>query len=649
MDWKPQICMVIVLLTSVLVLGAEPMFYESFDSLDSVLANGGVSGSRGWMDFVSGINDGMAADFSGKRAVGYERAAHFDPIAGTIEFWVKFPNANGLGLFDIGDLGTRNSWGIFKNADHVIMEVKNRSNGFDQAWSPGPVPYDERWHFIAAAWERIGTTTYFIICVDGSCKTEYDGITNNSYPETDGDDDFWVGWTYWYGHSESVIDEFKIFDYSKSNQQIYEDYLASVPPESNTPRPCEPSKPVSTGSVALTCDGLTVYDEPFVVKGVGYQPIPIGWTAESTSDKEAMYEDERIYRDRDFPLLRRMGVNTIRTWGEVLSEKFLDAAWNGGDHPLYVVMGFWIQCREDYSDSTVRQEHKDAFRAYVERYKDHPAVLAWGIGNENNLGYCSSSSMVEHFYSLGEELAKIAYEIEGSDYHPVGIINGDLIYIGLEIFKSEDVDLPHVDFWGSNVYPGESFGAWFTSFATRSGKPLLITEYGIDALDDRTKQEYEDVQAQYAVSQWREITAASNTFGATIMEYSDEWWKAETPANHDYGGYATDRHPDGFSNEEWWGIVRISPGIEAGLDTVTPRAIYYALGREFVILGDMDGNGVLDSSDIDDFQLALADIDAFREANPYVDPFITGDMDGNGLFDASDLDDFELGLEQASG
>jgi hypothetical protein len=637
--------LIIVVLGSSLIFAADPIFYESFDSLDSVIANGGVSGSRGWMDFVEGVK-GNAADFSGSRAVGYKRVGNFNPLAGTIEFWVKFPNANGLGLFDIGSLGTRNSWGIFKNLDHVIMEVKNDRNRFDQAWSPGPVPFDGRWHFVACAWERIGTTTYFVVCVDGSCKTDYDGITTDSYPETDGEDEFWIGWCGWYRHSQSIIDEFKIFDYAKPNQEIYEDYLAEVPPEDRIPKPCVREKPDSTGPVVLTCDGLTVHGEPFTIKGIGYQPIPIGLTAESLDDKRQMYDDERIYRDRDFPLLRRMGANTIRTWGEVLSEAFLDAAWNNGDRPLYVLMGFWINCREDYSDPSVRQKYKDAFRAYAERYSDHPAVLAWGIGNENNLGYCSPSSQVEHFYSLGEELAQIAYEIEGSDYHPVGIINGDLLYIGLNVFGAEDIDLPHIDFWGCNVYPGESFGTWFTDFTIRSGKPVIIAEYGIDALDDRNKQEYEDVQAQYAVSQWREISTAPNTLGATLMAYSDEWWKAGRVAAHDYGGYATNRHPDEFSNEEWWGVVRVTPGVSTDVDTITPRKVYYDLGREFVMLGDMDGNGLLDSYDIDDFELALSDVDAFCQRNPYVDPLISGDMDANGVFDSIDFDLLQLALEQ---
>lgn len=642
-----KISLLIKVLGSTLVFAADPVFYESFESLDSVIANGGASGSRGWMDFVDGVK-GNAADFSGSRAVGYQRAGNFDPLQGTIEFWVKFPNANGLGLFDVGDLGTPNSWGIFKNYDHVIMEVKNNRNIFDQAWSPGPVPYDGQWHFIACPWERVGPTTYFAVCVDGSCKADYDGITTDSYPETDGEGDFWVGWCWWrwYRYSESIIDEFKIFDYPKSNQEIYEDYLEAVPLEDQTPKPCIREKPDSTGPVVLTCEGLTVHGEPFTVKGIGYQPIPIGLTAESIVDKQRMYDDERIYRDRDFPLLRRMGVNTIRTWGEVLSEAFLDAAWNDGDHPLYVLMGFWINCREDYSDPSVRQMYKDAFRDYVERYSYHPAVLAWGVGNENNLGYCSPSGLVEPFYSLGEELAQMAYEIEGPDYHPVGIVNGDLLYVGLDIFGAEDADLPHIDFWGCNVYPGNSFGHWFTNFSIRSGKPVLITEYGIDALDDRNKQEYEDVQAQYDVSQWREIAAAPNVLGATLMSYSDEWWKAGGPATHDYGGYATDRHPDGFSNEEWWGIVRIARGVGTDVDTVTPRKVYYDLGREFVTLGDMDGNGVLDSFDVDDFELALSDIVAFRQRNPYVDPLINGDMDGNGVFDVFDFDLFQLALEQ---
>lgn len=47
--------------------------------------------------------------------------------------------------------------------------------------------------------------------------------------------------------------------------------------------------------------------------------------------------------NRDLPLLRKMGANAVRIWGwheSVDHSSFLNAAFNGGVEPLYVVATF---------------------------------------------------------------------------------------------------------------------------------------------------------------------------------------------------------------------------------------------------------------------------------------------------------------------
>jgi len=204
------------------------LFYEPFEDLDSLILNGGRCGTNGCPNFGDGVI-GNSGDFSDSKLVCYPLQDNFNLNNGTIEFWFKTPtsNTNYIGFFDIGTLGHPNSWGIFKNLDHMIMEVKNNVNIYDQAWGPGPVSADDKWHFIAAVWERQDTTTNFKICLDGVCKTTYDGITSNSFPDLNGE--FCIGWSGWYGYSESSMDEFKIFDYVKSDADILVDYESSSP------------------------------------------------------------------------------------------------------------------------------------------------------------------------------------------------------------------------------------------------------------------------------------------------------------------------------------------------------------------------------------------------------------------------------------
>ena len=100
--------------------------------------------------------------------------------------------------------------------------------------------------------------------------------------------------------------------------------------------------------------------EPFIVKGVA--------------------GDRYLKRLQDF------GGNTMRTWSiESLGEEFLDEAHRLG---IKVVAGIWIEHARhgyDYSDkSFVKKQRRDVEKV-VKKFKNHPAILAWGLGNEVEL------------------------------------------------------------------------------------------------------------------------------------------------------------------------------------------------------------------------------------------------------------------------
>jgi|GEM_PF-1186317 len=347
-------------------------------------------------------------------------------------------------------------------------------------------------------------------------------------------------------------------------------------------------KPKSTGMVRLNSSGLFVNGSEFTIKGVGYQPTPIG---ESVEWGYNMFAHPELWA-RDFPLLRNMNANTIRTWGKVTNAQFLIDAWHGGDKPIYVIMGYWLDSwNNDYSDPTTRANILSDFRTYVQTYKDYPAVLMWAIGNEDNLALQSRGINPSDFYSLCDEMAEAAYEAEGAAYHPVVIINGDVGNIGDPAKHADDLSLTYVDAWAMNTYPGSSLTAKINEYSTKSAKPLYISEYGIDAYNDSADAEYGSEQAEWDLNLWRDIANSNITIGGTVMAYSDEWWKGihsatrtgcpdSNAAYHSDCGYPTANHPDGYANEEWWGIVRpVDNG--ANPDIMQPRQVYYALASEF--------------------------------------------------------------------
>ncbi len=97
------------------------------------------------------------------------------------------------------------------------------------------------------------------------------------------------------------------------------------------------------------------------------------------------------FEGKDPSSVAKYGGNAIRTWrtsDEFLSgQEMLDAAHQNG---LMVCLGIEIGRERhgfDYNDSNMVLEQFERIKADVMRYKDHPALLAWGIGNELNLHY----------------------------------------------------------------------------------------------------------------------------------------------------------------------------------------------------------------------------------------------------------------------
>ncbi|MCH7526931.1 MAG: electron transfer flavoprotein subunit beta/FixA family protein, partial [Planctomycetes bacterium] len=93
-----------------------PIFYETFDDPIAIQNNGETTGISDSIVFVEGVL-GNAATLTGSKKLCYPMLDNFDLYQGTVEFWVKSPAANHLRYFDIGGLGSANSWGIFKNRD----------------------------------------------------------------------------------------------------------------------------------------------------------------------------------------------------------------------------------------------------------------------------------------------------------------------------------------------------------------------------------------------------------------------------------------------------------------------------------------------------------------------------------------------------
>ena len=169
-------------------------------------------------------------------------------------------------------------------------------------------------------------------------------------------------------------------------------------------------------------------------------------------------------------LLAAAGANSVRTWGAENLEPLLDEAHKNG---LTVTVGIWLRHEGDkgfsYDKPAMLKEQLDLVRKAVLRYKDHPAVLMWGIGNEME-GYADGDkpSIWKHV----NEAAKLAKSLDAN--HPVMTV---IVELGGKRIPSVNQYCPDVDIVGINSYAGAA------SIATRYAalnptKPYIITEFG---------------------------------------------------------------------------------------------------------------------------------------------------------------------------
>jgi hypothetical protein len=84
-------------------------------------------------------------------------------------------------------------------------------------------------------------------------------------------------------------------------------------------------------------------------------------------------------------LLAASGGNSIRTWGVDRLGEVLDRAHANG---LKVTAGIWLGHPRhgfDYSDAEAVREQLEMVERAVVRFRNHPALLMWGVGNEVEL------------------------------------------------------------------------------------------------------------------------------------------------------------------------------------------------------------------------------------------------------------------------
>ena len=357
---------------------------------------------------------------------------------------------------------------------------------------------------------------------------------------------------------------------------------------------------------------LKVNGKDFIVNGMNWDYYPIG-----TNYTYSIWDQpEHIIQaalDAEMTLLKDMGVNSIRVYTGI-PKKWIEYIYT--HYGIYTMLnhtfgrygltlnGTWI-ANTEYADATTRDLLLNEVKQLTSDHKDTKGLLLFLLGNENNYGLVWEGAETENIpvkekkstvrnraialYKLFNEAALAMKTIDNS--HPIALCNGDLQYLNL--IGSE---CPDVDIFGANVYRGKSFGDVFEKVKKKYNKPILLTEFGSDALNVFTNLEDQNAQAAILKENWKEIYENvagvgknGNCLGGFTFQFSDGWWKYGQTKNidiHDLnaswanGGYSFDfEKGKNNMNEEWFGICAKEPTDAKGMYRLQPRSAYYILQK----------------------------------------------------------------------
>jgi GT2 family glycosyltransferase len=258
---------------------------------------------------------------------------------------------------------------------------------------------------------------------------------------------------------------------------------------------------ISDKFVRATVGGkfLQLGSERFWVKGVSYGTF--------APDENGLCFPPPARIAEDFTLMRRAGVNTVRTY-TAPDRQFLDLA---EQHGLRVMAGIpWADHVAFLDDRQLARTIKRDVAAQVRAIRSHPAILMLTLGNEipASIVRWLGPDRVERFLS---EL-----------YLDAKAIAPDTLFTYVNFPPTEYLNLPFLDLFAFNVYlhRERDLRAYLARLQNIAGhKPLLVAEAGADSV-----REGASGQASLTAMQLRSAFA-EGACGAVAFAWTDEWWR----------------------------------------------------------------------------------------------------------------------------
>jgi hypothetical protein len=260
------------------------------------------------------------------------------------------------------------------------------------------------------------------------------------------------------------------------------------------------------GGYTLVRDG-----EPYYIRGAG----------------GANHPEELVY----------LGGNSIRTWGVDEADNALAVAEKYG---FTVMFGLWVQHERhgfDYNNEAAVQKQLENFTRVVEKYKDHPSILLWGVGNEVDLFYTNTK-----VWDAIQDIAAMIHRVDPN--HPTTTVTA-----GLDSNEVYEVmrRAPDIDIYGFNTYGDiERHSNNIQKFGWKG--PYIISEWGPNGHWEVAKTTWgapiEQTSTEKAASyneRYTKFIASKTDF--CIGSYVFLWGQKQETTSTWYGLFSPDGNP----------------------------------------------------------------------------------------------------------
>lgn len=212
----------------------------------------------------------------------------------------------------------------------------------------------------------------------------------------------------------------------------------------------------------------------YLVNGVAQRVHCVGYNV--PPDDGVIAFNRRM--ERDFALMRRLGVNTIVGWDQSSFDAVLMA--KARRHGIGVILPFEFNDQRDYSDPAVRRAVEREVQGWVESHRDDPALRMWGLGNEILHHYQDPDGPESAaFAGFLVELADLVHRLDPN--HPVIYRDAEEVFLApvLRALQENPADRPSF-VYGMNYFTNrinETLTGGDNVVAT-AGLPLLVSEFG---------------------------------------------------------------------------------------------------------------------------------------------------------------------------